>query len=536
MGAPSHDDIVIPGLANDDERAAYVRSRRRGVVHERALVPRNPAPGEDVVVELTAGPDAPAGQAWIDVEGERRPLELICTDWDTLVWGYVRCYRGVVPGRRAGVARYSLGVGNLAADGGAPQAYVVGDTGTPTWAEDAIVYQVWVDRFSNADGATWPGRESGPADRYGGTLAGLREHLDHVQELGANTVWLNPIHPSSAYHGYEVTDYFAVDPTLGSLDDFDRLVTEMRRRGLRLVLDFVPSHVSNRHPAFVAARAEETSPYRSWFRFDEWPDAYQTFFDVATMPQLNHDEVAVREHLVEAALFWLGRGVDGLRLDYAGGASYELWAELRAAARAVAPECWLFGEIVDTPAAQLEYEGLFDGCLDFQLAQALRGALGYRDRNGAELGAFLDAHEAAFPRSFSRPSFLDNHDLNRMLWLTGGDVRWLRAAALCQFTLAGPPIVYYGTEVGLSQQRSIKDAGDRHARLPMLWGGDQDGDLLRFYRELSGLRRVLPPVPRETIAAKGTRLAYARGTITVELDLDGPSALVRDGSDVLLRA
>ena len=536
MGAPSHDDIVIPGLADAAERAAYVRSRRSGVTHARALQPRNPAPGEDVVVELTVGPDAPAGNAWIDVEGERRPLELIGSDWDTLVWGYVRRYGGVVPGRPAGVVHYSLGVGGAEADGGAPQAFVVGGTGAPTWAEDAIVYQVWVDRFSNADGSPWPGRESGPADRYGGTLAGLRERLDHVQEVGANTVWLNPIHPSSAYHGYEVTDYFAVDPALGSLDDFDRLVAEMRRRGLRLVLDFVASHVSDRHPAFVAARAEQTSPYRSWFRFDEWPDAYRTFFDVPTMPQLNHDEVAVREHLVEAALFWLGRGVDGLRLDYAGGASYELWAELRAAARAEARECWLFGEVVNTPAAQLEYEGLFDGCLDFQLAQALRGAFGYRERNLAELGVFLDAHEAAFPSSFSRPSFLDNHDLDRMLWLTGGNAEWLRIAALCQFTLAGPPIVYYGTEVGLSQQRSIKDGGDEHARLPMLWGDDQDGDLLRFYRELAALRHAIPPVSRETIAAEGTRLAYARGTITVELDLHGPSALVRDGADVLLRA
>jgi cyclomaltodextrinase / maltogenic alpha-amylase / neopullulanase len=529
LSAPPRDDIVIPGLADEAERASFVRARRRGVSHARALLPRNPAADEDVVVELTAGPDAPAGGAWIDVDGERRPLELLGSEWDTLVWGYVRSYRGVVPGRPAGVVRYSLGVGDAEADGGAPQAYVVGDAGTPAWAREAIVYQVWVDRF-------WPVSGSDPADRYGGTFAGLIERLDHVEELGANTIWLNPIYPSSAYHGYEVTDYVAVDPALGSLDDFDRLVKEMHRRGLRLVLDFVPSHVSDRHPAFTAARADEASPFVSWFRFARWPDEYRTFFDVQTMPQLNHDEPAVREHLVEAVRFWLERGVDGLRLDYARGASFELWAELRAAARAAAPECWLFGEIVDTPAAQLEYEGLFDGCLDFQLAQALRGAFGYRDRSAVELGAFLDAHEAAFPARFSRPSFLDNHDLDRMLWLTGGDVGWLRAAAVCQFTLAGPPIVYYGTEVGLSQQRSIKDAGDRHARLPMLWGGEQDRELLAFYRQLVALRRELPAEPRETTAAEGARLAYSRGSVAVELDLDAGSALVRDGVDVLLRA
>jgi cyclomaltodextrinase / maltogenic alpha-amylase / neopullulanase len=522
------DDIVIPGLADEEERAAFVRARRRGVSHARALSPRSPGPGEDVAVELTAGPDAPADDAWVEVEGERHALAPAGVEWDTLVWGYVRTYRATIPGRAAGVVQYALGVGDVQADRGARQAYVVGDTGAPAWADDAIVYQVWVDRF-------WPVAGTEPADRYGGTFAGLLERLDHVLELGANTVWLNPIHPSSAYHGYEVTDFFAVDPALGTLEDFDRLVGALHDRGLRLVLDFVPSHVSDRHPAFVAARADVSSPYAAWFRFDRWPDDYRTFFGVPTMPQLNHDEVAVRDHLVQAARFWLGRGVDGLRLDYAGGSSFELWAELRAASRAEHPDCWLFGEVVDTPAAQLEYEGLLDGCLDFQLALALRGAFGYRDRSGAELGAFLDAHEAAFPREFSRPSFLDNHDLDRMLWISGGDTRRLRLAALCQFTLAGAPIVYYGTEVGLSQRDSIKNAGDRHARLPMLWGAEQDAELLAFYREVAALRRVLPAVPRETVTAERGRLAYTRGSVVVELDLDAGAGLVRDGADVLLR-
>jgi cyclomaltodextrinase / maltogenic alpha-amylase / neopullulanase len=525
----SRDDIVIPGLADDGERAETVRVRRRGVAHERALFPRRPAAGEEVVVELTAGPDAPSRDAWIDVDGERRTLELVGSEWDTMVWGYVRRYRTVIPGRPAGVVRYVLAVGDVLADGGKRQAYVVGDSGPPAWAADAIVYQVWADRF-------WPVNGSGPADRYGGTFAGLLERLDHVAALGADTVWLNPIHPSSAYHGYEVTDYFAVDPGLGTLDDFDRLVAEAHRRGLRLVLDFVPSHVSDRHPAFTAARSDATSPYASWFRFDRWPDDYRTFFGVPTMPQLNHDDDGVRRHLVDAALFWLALGVDGLRLDYAAGASYELWAELRAAARARHPECWLFGEVVDTPAAQLAYDGLVDGCLDFQLTQALRATFGYRDWSAAQLGGFLDAHEPAFPPAFSRPSFLDNHDLDRILWIAEGDTRRLRAAALVQFTLAGPPIVYYGTEVGLSQTESIKDAGDRHARLPMLWNADQDRELLAFYGELSALRRTLPAEPRVTTAAEGDRLAYARGRVVVEIDVGAASAVARDGADVLLRA
>ncbi|HVH51433.1 MAG TPA: alpha-amylase family glycosyl hydrolase [Gaiellaceae bacterium] len=477
--------------------------------------------GQEVVLELTIGPDAD-GEPWLEVEGERLPFEPVRSEWDTLAWGYVQTYRATIPGRPAGVVHYALGDGER-------HGYVVGDTGPPGWAADAIVYQVWVDRFA-------PVNSDGPADRYGGTLAGLIERLDHVEALGANTIWLNPIHPSSAYHGYEVTDYTAVDPALGTLDDFDALVTAVHQRGLRLVLDFVPSHVSDRHPSFEAARADRDSPFRSWFFFDRWPDDYRTFFGVQTMPRLNHAELAAREHLVGAARFWLDRGVDGFRLDYAGGATYELWAELRTAVRAADPECWLFGEVVDTPDVQLTYEGLFDGCLDFQLAQALRNTFGYRNWSGADLGRFLDAHEAAFPQSFSRPSFLDNHDLNRMLWISEGDTARVRAAALCQFTLAGPPIVYYGTEVGRSQDVGIRDGGDRQARLPMLWGDEQDLGLLAFFRDLAALRRELPRERRVTVLAGGPQLAYARGSFVVELDLDAMSALVREGADVLLRS
>ena len=455
-------------------------------------------------------------------------MECVASAWDTLVWGYVRRYRATIPPRAAGVVHYALGVGDRAADTAARHAYVVGDDGPPAWSCRAIVYQIWVDRFT-------PVVDEGEGDRYGGTFAGLLERLDHVVDLGVDTVWLNPIHPSSAYHGYEVTDYFAADPGLGTLDDFERVVAEVHRRGLRIVLDFVPSHVSDRHPFFRDARSRPESPYRSWFRFDRWPDEYRTFFGVPTMPQLNHDEASVRRHLIEAAEFWLGRGVDGLRLDYAGGTSYEFWAELRATVREMYPDCWLFGEVVDTPDVQLSYEGLFDGCLDFQLALALRATFGYGDWSAAQLGRFLDEHEAAFPPFFSRPSFLDNHDLNRMLYISGGDTRRLRLAALCQFTLAGPPIVYYGTEVGVSQAADIHDAGDRQARLPMRWGLDQDTELLAFFRELAALRRTLPSEPRETLVADGARLTYARGTVVVELDLAEMSGVARDGGDVLLR-
>ena len=129
--------------------------------------------------------------------------------------------------------------------------------------------------------------------------------------------------------------------------------------------------------------------------------------------------------------------------------------------------------------------------------------------------------------------------MNRLLWIAGGDTRRVKLAALCQFTLAGPPIIYYGTEVGLSQAQPIKGAAgndDRHARLPMLWDGG-DRELLAFMSDLAALRldrQELRTWRRQTLAADETSLAYARGDLVVELDLSAVTGSVRDGAERLI--
>ena len=154
------------------------------------------------------------------------------------------------------------------------------------------------------------------------------------------------------------------------------------------------------------------------------------------------------------------------------------------ATRGAQPDSVTIGEVVDTPALQRTFEGRLDGCLDFMLLQALRGFFAFGDTSASEFDAFLRRHLAFFGDGLVLPSFLDNHDMNRFLWIVRGDTRRLKLAALCQFTLPGPPIVYYGTEVGLSQQRDVRSAdGSGHpeeVRLPMPWGATQDAGLLRF--------------------------------------------------------
>jgi glycosidase len=157
-----------------------------------------------------------------------------------------------------------------------------------------------------------------------------------------------------------------------------------------------------------------------------------------------------------------------------------------------------------------------DGALDFFLLEALRQTFAYSQWDARRFANFLDRHEAFFPASFSRPSFLDNHDMNRFLWVVGGDTRRLKLAALCQFTLAGAPIIYYGTEAGLSQERDVRQAGwaiHEEARLPMVWGEKQNTEVLAFYKALIAARHehaALRTGRRETLLAEGGRLAYRR--------------------------
>jgi glycosidase len=204
-------------------------------------------------------------------------------------------------------------------------------------------------------------------------------------------------------------------------------------------------------------------------------------------------------------------------VDYAIGPTPDFYADFRRVTRAARPDCWTFGEAIDPPDGQLAFEGGLDGTLDFMLLEALRATFGFGRWEARRFADFLDRHEAFFPRTFSRPSFLDNHDMNRFLWVARGDKRRLKLAALCQFALAGPPIIYYGTEAGLSQVRDIRQGGwalHEEARLPMVWGTAQDEALLSFYRALGKLRHDRPALRRggrTTLLADGSTLAFRRG-------------------------
>jgi glycosidase len=562
-------DFVFGTLATDELRLARIIADAAGVLHAHDLEPIDPDPGVPIRVGVTLGRriDAdrvtcyyttdgqdPAGGHGVANVGTAVELERIAVDWDTLSWSYRERWAGSLPGQADGtLIRYRIEAwsdrspagwwasevaglvrGPRPADVSDEDAATVawlGDvwpvrrTGAyavhvdrdrvPAWLRDAVIYQVFVDRFAPPDGRPFA-TPATPSGFYGGSIRGVLQRLDHIAQLGADCIWLSPIFPSPSHHGYDATDLRSVEPRLGTEDDLRALIAAAHDRGIRVILDFAVNHVSSAHLAFQAALADRSAPTADWFTFTNWPDEYLTFFGVRDHPQIDSDDPGARAHMIDAARHWLDLGVDGFRCDYANGPSHAFWSEFRAAIRETAPEGAMLGEVVETPAVQRTYRGRMDGCLDFILLQLIRGAFAFGTLSPSELDASLRRHLAYIPDDFVLPSFLDNHDMNRFLWVVGGDVRRLRLAALFQFTLPSPPIVYYGTEVGLSQERDVRSADGRghpeESRLPMPWNGDQDRALYDTYQGLVTLRRSAPGLwrgERTTVLTDDATGSYA---------------------------
>jgi cyclomaltodextrinase / maltogenic alpha-amylase / neopullulanase len=529
------EDFIFGTLSTDESRINHLTSYRGGVTHAHQRFPRDPLPDQAIRIDLAIGPSYPYNQGWIywttdgsDPFGKNgiaengyvTPLEPIDSEWDTLLWGYVRRFRGEIPGQRAGtVVRYRVSAGNkdeeTLADSGTYYAFYVDNDPPPAWAQDAIIYQIFADRFFSPAN-DFPKIEAKPSLKSNGTLRGILEKLDYIAELGVNCLWLTPVFPSPSYHGYDATSFFDINPRLGTKEDFKELIEQAHARGIRILMDYVPNHWSSQHPSFIEATQDRNSQYFNWYTFEQWPDQYKCFFTSRGLPQINLRYAPARQHVLDAAKYWLEFGADGYRVDYCIGPTPDFYGDFRRITRTSKPDSWTFGEAVDPPDSQLTFEGGMDGALDFMLLEAMRKTFAFGKWNARQFGEFLDRHEAYFPTTFTRPSFLDNHDMNRFLWVAGGDLRKLKLAALCQFTLVGAPIIYYGTEVGLSQQNDVMQHGraiHEEARLPMIWGEGQDQNLFAFYKDLIALRinhTALRRGTRNTIFSDDKILVYRR--------------------------
>jgi cyclomaltodextrinase len=531
-------DNIFGVLIEPDDRLARSLDKVNGVKHLHRRFPLDPIPGQPITLTVTTGGQKPYDtvRCFYSLDGSdpaaegaiSSDLEFRGVEWTDLAWGYVRTWEIKLPPQPSGtLIRYRLAgrntedgsweyadSGSIIAEEADQYALLVDDDTLPPWSQEALVYQVFLDRFNPGGGKAW----NTPKDLggfFGGTIRGVIEKLDYIQDLGFNTIWLSPFFKTTSHHGYNGSDYYTVEPRYGTNDDLRELLEKAHRRGMRMLLDFVANHWSRDHPTFQDAQKNIDSPYHTWYIWKRWPEEYETYFNVRELPRLNLAPGPARDYLLEVARFWLREGFDGYRLDFAYGPSHGFWVDFRRACKAVKPDCWIFGEVVHTAEVQRSYAGILDGTLDFHLARALRETFAFGQMSLVEFEAFLESHEAFFPSGFSRPAFLDNHDMSRFLYLCGNDKRKLKLGALILYTLSGPPILYNGTESGVSQERPMQQVSRyvfEEARLPMNWDMDADNELIGFFRKLACLRLSHPVIwngKRKVVHLDGEHQIYA---------------------------
>lgn len=400
----------------------------------------------------------------------------------------------------------------------------------PSWLADAVFYQIFPERFANGDPSRDPeGVQSWGAaptrdNFFGGDLAGITAHLDHLVDLGVTALYLTPVFAAGTNHRYDAHDYFTIDPLLGDLEDFRTFVAHAHARGLRVVLDAVLNHCGDGHWAFqdVMARGAD-SPYVNWFYVEDLPvrqepePNYRTCSGCVYLPKWNVHNPEVRDHHLRVARHWLAEGIDGWRLDVPYFVNTSFWRQFRRAVKDAAPEAYIVAEEWRSPTPWLAGDTA-DGTMNYTLRDLVLGFTADRTHDAAALAdgfAALDRQVPPHART-AMLNLLGSHDTERLLTRHRDDARAARLAMALMITSPGAPMLYYGDEVGM---RGDNDPGCRGC-LP--WTPDQwDHDTLAWVRGLLAVRAAHPALRTGT-----DTFAHAVGDVVVRVREEGAERVV----------
>jgi len=351
----------------------------------------------------------------------------------------------------------------------------------PAWTEHAIWWQVYPLGFVGAFPSSEPPR---PGEHR---LRRLVDWLDHAIELGASGIALGPIFDSRT-HGYDTTDHYRIDPRLGDDDDFDHLVAEAHRRGLRVLLDGVFNHVGEDFPRYREASDNDSAA--RWFRGR--PGRFHTFEGHSGLITLNHDNPEVVDYTVGVLAHWLGRGADGWRLDAAYAVPQHFWASVLPRARERFPDAWFVGELIHGDYGAVVKAATFDSATQYELWKAIWSSL--NDGNFFELDWAMQRHND-FLADFAPLTFIGNHDVTRIASRLENP-KHVAHALVIQLTIGGVPSVYAGDELGFRGVKEERFGGDDAVRpefaSPPIQLDSFGADVWALHQYLIGLRRRHP--------------------------------------------
>ena len=412
-----------------------------------------------------------------------------------------------------------------------------------------VWYEIFVYSFCDSDG-------DGIGD-----LQGVRSKLPYLQELGINGIWFMPIHPSTTYHKYNVSDYYAIDPAYGTMEDFDALMADCQELGIKVILDLVVNHTGSEHQWFKTAAEylkalpagtqpnAEDCPYVDYYSFSQDSTAiqgpkelsgtewwYEAMFSY-DMPDLRLDNPAVRKEVEDIMAFWMGKGVAGFRLDaakefFTGNTTknVEVLSWLQQAATAIDPDAYLVAEVWDTFANVTAYyesgiSSIFNypfGNSDGKITAVIRGA-----GNASVVSTYAAALEKADKAYLERnpdyidAPFLSNHDVGRITGFALRDECKTKLAGAMNILMGGSVFIYYGEELGMAGS-----GNDPSKRVAMYWNDsdltqlppdataqehpfgslesqkNDDSSVYNYYRQAIAIRKAIPAISHGRVTAE----------------------------------
>ncbi len=367
----------------------------------------------------------------------------------------------------------------------------------PEWAKGAVGYQIFPDSFSRLSEndplyTPWNKAPLKNGDILGGEIAGITAHLSYLKDLGIDFIYLNPIFSAPSSHRYDTTDFYRIDPRLGSTKDIIALVKKAHKMGIKVIFDGVFNHVGADFFAFKdVVKKQEKSRYKDWFYIEDFPlrfeyrekPNFETFGYYNQMPKLNVQNPEVRQYLLSVVKYWMKTAkIDGWRLDVADEISHDFWVEFRKTVKSINKDALIIGETWKHSHDFLNGNE-WDSATNYPFYFAINKWLGTNEYKVSDFASDLAYTRGTYHIEAQKVlwNFLDSHDTARLLSKCPGLKTYLLAITV-QMTLPGSPLIYYGDEVGLTGLDNID------SRRGMLWDDAQNATILNHYKKLIALR------------------------------------------------
>ena len=384
----------------------------------------------------------------------------------------------------------------------------------PDWAANKVVYQIFPSRFAASqpvDKKLWYKAPITPMDDLHGDFRGIIDHLDHIQDLGIDVIYMTPSFKSNSCHKYDTIDYYEIDPSFGTKEELKELVQKAHDRGMKVVMDAVFNHTGKEFFAFKDILEKgEKSKYLDWYYIDELPlkgkwgeiPNFLCFGYYGGMPKLNLKNPEVEKYITDIACYWIREcDIDGWRLDVGDEISHFFWKRFRRAIKAVKKDILIIGEIWHYAGDFLEGDE-WDTVMNYPFYLNLIDLLADEKISVSQFVQNLGylkgrLHKKCYPLMWN---LIDSHDTARFLHLCKDNKKKQHLAAAFQLLLPGMPMIYYGDEYGMP------GANDPDCRRGMYWDEEyQDKEMFEWYKRLLQVRKAHTCIVEGELAEAITR-------------------------------